>query len=179
MQRKELYAITPQNVKHTINKNLHHAFSLMLLFSTFTFSKKVRIMFNKSSYHFEVLYMKKLISIVLIFSILSTQAAVPQKAYAWWWSSEPQPFNKDLRFETLYPVPFWSSTTGQGIKYTSIAVVVGVITYFTVGTAAITAVSALAAEATPGAGSLIWIILTGTWVDVAAWSQAISPCSPS
>ena len=113
--------------------------------------------------------MKKLVSIILIFSILSTQAAIPQKAYAWWWSSEPQPMNKDLRFETLYPGSFWSSTTGQVLKYTSIAAVVGVITYFPIGTAAITAVSALVAEATPGGVSLLLALFTGSWMDVLAW----------
>ena len=58
--------------------------------------------------------MKKLISVILILSLVSTQAALPNKAYAWWWS-DPQPMNKDLSFRTIYPVPFWSSTTGIGM----------------------------------------------------------------
>lgn len=113
--------------------------------------------------------MRKLVSIILILSILATQTVVPQKAYAWWWSSQPQPLNKDMRFETLYPVPFWSSTTGQVTKYIGIAVVIGTITYFTVGTGTVAAVSALVAEATLGTVGLLWAVFTGSWMDIAAW----------
>ena len=53
----------------------------------------------------------------------------------------------------------------QVTKYIGIAVVIGTITYFTVGTGAIAAVSALVAEATPGTASLLWSIFSGSWVD--------------
>ena len=82
------------------------------------------------------------------------------KAYAWWWS-DPQPMNKDLSFRTIYPVPFWSSTTGQVLKYTGIAAVVGVITYFTVGAGAMSAAVALTEAATPSLAGLLWSLLTG------------------
>ena len=82
---------------------------------------------------------------------------------------EPQPMNKDLNFEAVYPVSFWSSTTGQILKYTSIATVVGVITYFTIGAGTIAATAALIEAATPGIWALILSILGGDIGGIIAW----------
>lgn len=115
---------------------------------------------------------KKYILFIIIASILSFNVLTPAQAYGWgWWGSNPM--NKDLRFSVVYPTPFWNTTTGAVLKYTAIAVVVGAVTYFTVGTAAAAALSALVAEATPGLGSLIWIILTGDWAGLLAWLASL------
>ena len=74
---------------------------------------------------------KKIISIITLFAFLSFIFVTPNQAYGWWWSSDPN--NKDLTFETVYPTPFWSTTTGTILKYTGLAIIVFTITYFTAG----------------------------------------------
>ncbi|MBQ6981018.1 MAG: hypothetical protein IJQ15_01165 [Synergistaceae bacterium] len=84
--------------------------------------------------------------------------------------TKTNPMNKDLRFSVVYPKQFWDTKTGAVLKYTVITAVVGAVTYFTVGAGAMTAVSALLAQATPGMLSLFWAIGTldvigiGTWI---------------
>ena len=48
----------------------------------------------------DFMMMKKIISVTLILSILSTQFALPQQAYAWWWSSSPKYDEKKTRKDT-------------------------------------------------------------------------------
>ena len=74
---------------------------------------------------------KKIISVITLFAFLSFIFVTPNQASAWWWSSDPN--NKDLTFETVYPTPFWSTTTGTILKYTGLAIIVFTITYFTAG----------------------------------------------
>lgn len=78
---------------------------------------------------------KKCVSCLVLIAFLSHCTLTPAQAF--WPLSEPEPGNKDLRFETVYPVPFWDSTTGTVLKYTGIAVItagVAVLTYMSAGT---------------------------------------------
>ncbi len=78
---------------------------------------------------------KKYISCLVLIAFFSHFTLTP--ALAFWPFSDPNPGNKDLRFETIYPVPFWNSTTGTIVKYTGIAAItvgVAVLTYMSAGT---------------------------------------------
>lgn len=75
---------------------------------------------------------RKYIAIIVIISLLSLNTLTPAQAFWPFGSSEPT--GKDLRFETVYPISFWKSTTGKILMYTGIAVAVAVITYFSAGT---------------------------------------------
>ena len=74
---------------------------------------------------------RKYIAIIVIISLLSLNTLTPAQAF--WPFGDSEPTGKDLRFETVYPVSFWSSTTGTVLKYTGIAVGVAVITYLSAG----------------------------------------------
>ena len=74
---------------------------------------------------------RKYIAVLVITSLLSFNILTPAQAFWPFGSSEPT--GKDMRFSTVYPVSFWSSTTGTVLKYTGIAVGVAVVTYLSAG----------------------------------------------
>ncbi|MBQ7169210.1 MAG: tetratricopeptide repeat protein [Synergistaceae bacterium] len=75
---------------------------------------------------------RKHIAVLVIVSLLSLNTLTPAQAF--WPFGSSGSTGKDLRFETVYPVSFWKSTTGKILMYTGIAVTVAVITYFSAGT---------------------------------------------
>ena len=74
---------------------------------------------------------RKCVAVLVIASLLSVNTLTPAQAF--WPFGAAESGNKDLRFETIYPVSFWSSTTGTVLKYTGIAVGVAVVTYLSAG----------------------------------------------
>lgn len=84
---------------------------------------------------------RKYIAVLVIISLLSLNTLTPAQAF--WPFSEPEPGNKDLRFETVYPVSFWNSTTGTVLKYTGISAVAFVATWLSGGAASVVAVKVM------------------------------------
>ena len=74
---------------------------------------------------------RKYIAVLVIVSLLSLNTLTPAQAF--WPFGNSDPMGKDMRFSTVYPVSFWSSTTGTVLKYTGIAVGVAVVTYLSAG----------------------------------------------
>lgn len=84
---------------------------------------------------------RKHIALLVIISLLSLNTLTPAQAF--WPFSDPEPGNKDLRFETVYPVSFWESTTGTVLKYTGIGAVAFVVTWLSGGTVSVVAVKVM------------------------------------
>lgn len=74
---------------------------------------------------------RKYVAVLVIASLLSLNTLTP--AQALWPFGTAEAGSKDLRFQTIYPVSFWSSTTGTVLKYTGIFVGVAVVTYLSAG----------------------------------------------
>ena len=74
---------------------------------------------------------RKYVAVLVIASLLSLNTLTP--AQALWPFGTAEVGSKDLRFQTIYPVSFWSSTTGIVLKYTGIFVGVAVVTYLSAG----------------------------------------------